>query len=78
MSKAKTNFLTRLKDRTVIVLALAVYLGLWVFTGNAEGTVISMWERVNYIFSSPLRLFLSLSGAVILVVVFLRLGKEDS
>ena len=78
MSKAKTNFLTRLKDRTVIVLALAVYLGLWVFTGTAEGTVISMWERVNWAVSSPLRLFLSLSGAVILVAVWLRLGKEES
>lgn len=78
MSKAKTRILTMFTDRTVIALALVVFLGLWVVTGTAEATAISMWERASYAVSSPLRLFLFLSAAVILAVVWFRLGKEES
>jgi len=71
LAKAK-----KLKDRTVIVLALAVYLGIMVFTGTGEGMVISMWGRLCYAVSSPLRLSLFLGGAAILVIVWYRLGRS--
>jgi fumarate reductase subunit D len=64
-----------MKDKTIIVPVLVLYLGLWVFTGTATSSAIAILEKVNAsisMLSTPLGTFLLLAGIVILTYVCAR------
>ena len=64
-----------MKDKTIIVPVLALYLGLWVFTGTATSSAIAILEKVNSsisMLSTPLGIFLLLAGIVILTYMCAR------
>jgi len=53
------------KDKILIPIVLALYIGLWIFTGTATRVAIGMWERINAGFSmlsTPLAIFVLLSA----------------
>jgi len=43
-----------MKDKTIIVPVLVLYLGLWVFTGTATSSAIAILEKVNASRNFPL------------------------
>jgi len=68
-----------MKDKTIIVPVLVLYIGLWVFTGTATSAAIATLEKVNAsisMLSTPLGIFLLLAGIVILTYVCARNSEK--
>jgi len=65
----------KVKDKTLIPIALALYIGLLLFTGTATRVAIGMRERINAGFSmlsTPLGIFVLLSATGTGIIYWVR------
>jgi len=69
----------KVKDRILIPIVLALYIGLWILTGTAMRVAIAMWKRLNMavsMFTTPLGIFLLLSATGIGIIYCVRRAKQ--
>lgn len=63
------------KDKVLIPIVLALYIGLWIFTGTATRLVIDAWQRIqmNLLFlTKPLGILLLIAGATTITVMVIK------
>jgi len=63
------------KDKVLIPIVLALYVGLWIFTGTATRLVIDVWQRIQMnllLLTTPLGILLLLAGATIIAVMVIK------
>jgi len=63
------------KDRILIPIVLALYIGVWIFTDTATRLVIDVWQRIQtnlLLLTTPLGILLLLAGATIIVVMVIK------
>ena len=62
-------------DKIVIPIVLALYVGLWIFTGTATSVVIDAWQRIQMnllLLTTPLGILLLIAGATIIAVMVIK------
>jgi len=65
----------KVKDRVLIPLVLAVYIGVWIFTGTATRLVIDAWQRIQMnllLLTTPLGILLLIAGATTIAVMVIK------
>ena len=63
------------KDKVLIPIVLALYIGLLIFTGTATRMVIDMWQTLNAgfsIFSTPFGIVLLIAGGISIAVMWIK------
>ena len=64
-----------MKDRILIPIVLALYIGVWIFTGTATGVVIDAWQGIQMnllLLTTPLGILLLISGATTIAVMVIK------
>jgi len=63
------------KDKVLIPIVLALYVGLWIFTGTATSVVIDAWQGIQMnllLLTTPLGILLLISGATTIAVMVIK------
>lgn len=62
-------------DKIVIPIVLALYIGLWIFTGTATSVVIDTWQKFQanlLLLTTPLGILLLIAGATTIAVMVIK------
>ena len=63
------------KDKVLIRIVLALYVGLWIFTGTATRVVIDAWQGLQanlLLLTTPLGILLLIAGATTIAVMVIK------
>jgi len=64
-----------MKDRILIPIVLALYIGVWIFTGTATRLVIDAWQKIqmnSLLLTTPLGILLLIAGATTIAVMVIK------
>ncbi len=60
-----------MKDRILIPIVLALYIGVLIFTGTLESAVIDAWPNL-LLLTTPLGILLVIAGATTIAVMVIK------
>jgi len=63
------------KDKVLIPIVLALYIGVWIFTGTATRLVIDAWQGIQMnllLLTTPVGILLLIAGATIIAVMVIK------
>jgi len=63
------------KEKVLIPIVLALYVGLWIFTGTATRVVIDAWQGLQanlLLLTTPLGILLLIAGATTIAVMVIK------
>lgn len=65
----------KVKNRILIPIVLALYIGVWIFTGTATRLVIDAWQGIQMnllLLTTPLGILFLIAGATTIAVMVIK------